>query len=133
MRQVPEGIIDHVEIPVSQFEQARAFYLAALAPLGLTEIIAVKAAADGASRAGFGCDGYPRLWLVGPRNPGAPVHLALRAASRDGVDAFHAQALHSGGRDNGGPGIRARYHDRYYAAYVLDPDGNNIEAVCQKA
>lgn len=131
MTQAPEGVIDHIEIPVSQFERARSFYRAALAPLGLEEIMSVKAADGEAWRAGFGKDSYPRLWLVGPRETAAPIHMALRASSRDSVDAFHAHALGAGGRDNGKPGIRTRYHDTYYAAYVLDPDGNNIEAVCQ--
>ena len=132
MWQAAEGIIDHVEIPVSQFERARTFYREALRPLGLEEIIVVEAATGDACRAGFGKDGYPGLWLIGPRETGASVHLALRASSRESVDAFHAHALRSGGRDNGEPGIRTRYHDNYYAAYVLDPDGNNIEAVCQE-
>lgn len=99
MREAPEGVIDHVEIPVSHFERARAFYCEALGQLGLGEIISVKAAEGKAWRAGFGRDGYPRLWLIGPRKTGAPVHLALRVPSRESVDAFHAHALRSGGRD----------------------------------
>lgn len=76
--------------------------------------------------------GYPRLWIVGPREPSAQVHLAFRAERRDDVDKFYYAALQSGGLDNGKPYIRAHYHQSYYAAYVFDPDGNNIEAVCQQ-
>lgn len=133
MDYIDPGIIDHVEIPVSQFERARAFYQKALAPLGLEEILAVRAAGGDASRVGFGKDGDPRLWLVGPRATGGHVHIALRAENRKSVDGFYAHAIDAGGCDNGKPGVRTRYHDNYYAAYVLDPDGNNLEAVFQGA
>lgn len=132
MTQRSEGVIDHVEIPVSDFDQAKTFYREVLGHLGLEEVIAVKAADGAASRAGFGRDGYPSLWLIGSRKTGAPVHLAFRAVTRKAVDDFHNHAVQVGGRDNGGPGIRTRYHANCYTAYILDADGNNIEAVCQK-
>lgn len=132
MKEASEGVIDHIEIPVSDFERARVFYREVLRQLGLEEIIAVKATNGAACRAGFGRDSYPSLWLVGPRETGAAVHLAFRAATRQDVDEFHTRAVQAGGHDNGRPGIRLQYHASYYAAYILDADGNNIEAVCQK-
>lgn len=128
-------IINHVEFPVAEAERARRFYEAVLAPLGLTLVISIDTARTphGGARHGFGKNGYPSLWIHQKSGERLPIHLAFTADNRATVDAFHAAALANGGTDNGAPGIRERYHDHYYAAYVLDPDGNNIEAVCQRA
>jgi catechol 2,3-dioxygenase-like lactoylglutathione lyase family enzyme len=121
----PEYVLDHVGIPVADAAAARAFYERALEPLGFSIVMEL---ADGAVLA-LGLPRAPQVWLS-ESEARAPVHLAFRAADRARVDAFHAAALAAGGRDNGPPGVRAHYHPNYYAAYVLDPDGNNVEAVC---
>lgn len=128
-------IINHIELPVAEAEGARRFYEAALAPLGLTLVISIDPArtAHGGVRYGFGKNGYPSLWIHQQTGTELPIHIAFTADDRPAVDAFHAAALANGGTDNGAPGIRERYHANYYAAYVLDPDSNNIEAVCQRA
>jgi len=126
-------LIDHIEIPVSDLDVACRFYEAALAPLGVTRIISVDASrsASRTARHGLGKDGYPRLWLHGGEPVAGGLHIAFATPNRSQVDAFHAAAIAAGGNDNGAPGVRARYHSNYYAAFVLDPDGNNIEVVCQ--
>ncbi|MVA12235.1 VOC family protein [Agrobacterium vitis] len=128
-------MINHVEFPVAEAEGARRFYEAALAPLGLTLVISIDPARTphGGARYGFGKNGYPSLWIHQQGGAKLPIHIAFTADDRLAVDAFHAAALANGGTDNGAPGIRERYHENYYSAYVLDPDGNNIEAVCQRA
>jgi catechol 2,3-dioxygenase-like lactoylglutathione lyase family enzyme len=128
-------IINHVEFSVADAECARRFYAAALAPLGMTLVISIDPARTphGGARYGFGKNGYPSLWIHQECGAKLPIHIAFTADDRLAVDAFHAAALANGGTDNGAPGIRERYHENYYAAYVLDPDGNNIEAVCQRA
>ena len=118
-------ILDHLGVSVSNFDVSKAFYERALAPLGISLIMEVMEAA-----AGFGEDGKPFFWLEKQRTPVTEVHVAFLAKDRATVDAFHAAGLEAGGRDNGAPGVRATYHPDYYGAYVLDPDGNNIEAVC---
>jgi catechol 2,3-dioxygenase-like lactoylglutathione lyase family enzyme len=127
-------IINHVEFPVEEAKRSRRFYEAVLAPLGLTLVISIDPARTphGGARHGFGKNGYPSLWIHQKSGERLSIHLAFTADDRATVDAFHAAALAHGGTDNGAPGIRERYHDHYYAAYVLDPDGNNIEAVCQR-
>jgi len=125
------GIIDHIGLAASDFDRSLAFYSAALKPLGITLIVQFPADGPaGMAAAGFGRDGKPELWL----SPGGPVtphiHLALTANSRAEVDAFYSAARKAGGTDNGAPGIRAHYHPHYYGAFVLDPDGHNVEAVC---
>ncbi len=115
---------DHIALPVRDLARSLAFYEAALAPLGIARV----ARGDDGS-AGFGRDGDDAFW-VAPGNGSGTLHLAFTAEGHDAVDAFHAAALAAGGRDNGGPGLRTRYHADYYGAYVLDPDGNNVEAVC---
>lgn len=126
-------VIDHIELPVADAEASRRFYEAALEPLGLLLVVSIDPArtAHGGARHGFGRVGYPSLWLHEETGSRLSVHVAFAAGDRNAVDAFHAMALAHGGTDNGAPGIRERYHPNYYAAYVLDPDGNNIEAVCQ--
>ena len=125
-------MIDHVGFSVSDYERAKAFYGAALAPLGYTllrEVPAEKTEA-GFAAAGFGTDKKPDFWIAGEGKLERPVHVAIHAKDRDSVDAFYRAALAAGGKDNGAPGLRPRYHPNYYAAFVLDPDGHNIEAAC---
>lgn len=126
-------IINHVELPVADAERSRKFYEAALAPLGLALVISIEPVGSvrGGARHGFGKNGYPSIWVHGAEGLTRPIHVAFTAHDRATVDAFFSAALSHGGSDNGRPGIRERYHANYYAAYVLDPDGNNIEAVCQ--
>ncbi|MEW6273468.1 MAG: VOC family protein [Thermodesulfobacteriota bacterium] len=121
-------MIDHVGIRVSDFERSKRFYQAALAPLGYELMMEF----DGA--AGFGADGKPDFW-IGPSLGASTsaIHVAITSADRRAVDAFYAAAIAAGGRDNGKPGVRAEYHPTYYGAFVLDPDGNNVEAVCHAA
>jgi catechol 2,3-dioxygenase-like lactoylglutathione lyase family enzyme len=119
-------VLDHVGIRVSDFEQSKRFFTEALSPLGYELIMEPSVSA-----AGFGRQGKPDFW-IGQGDRGQPVHIAFAASDRASVDAFHEEALAAGGRNNGGPGLRPEYHQSYYAAYVFDPDGNNIEAVCHE-
>jgi catechol 2,3-dioxygenase-like lactoylglutathione lyase family enzyme len=118
--------IDHVTLRVRDLGTSRAFYERALETFGI-HVIELEGV-DGRELS-FGPEGSEDLVLA-EGEPAAPVHIAFLAHDPDTVDAFHAAALEAGGRDNGGPGRRPHYHERYYAAYVLDPDGNNVEAVC---
>lgn len=126
-------MLDHVGLAVSDLARSRLFYEACLRPLGIGLLMEVSPEQTGnASGLGFGADGKPFFW-IGDRSPPSPgVHVAFVAPSRAVVDAFHAVALAAGGRDNGAPGLRPHYHPNYYGAFVLDPDGNNVEAVCHK-
>ena len=121
----PKLVIDHLGIGVRDYEESRTFYERALAPLGL-ELVAEVDADNRA--AGFGRNGRDDFWIHEGR-PLGRMHVAFEAASSEEVDAFHAAAVEAGARDNGAPGLRPEYSDTYYAAYVLDPNGNNIEAV----
>ena len=127
------AILDHIEFAVADAERSRRFYEGALGPLGITVVISVgpERSRTGGTRYGMGQDGYPRIWFHDGEAPGTPIHLALATSKRDIVNAFHRAALAAGGIDNGAPGIREQYHPSYYAAFVRDPDGNNIEVVCQ--
>ena len=121
-------MIDHISLPVTAPAASASFYTKALAPLGYTVVMEMgPVCALGA--VGEKGEAFPELWLVPDQRP-TTIHLALTAARAEHVDAFHKAALAAGGRDNGGPGERAHYHPGYYAAFVLDPDGHNIEAVC---
>ncbi|GGX19757.1 glyoxalase [Pigmentiphaga litoralis] len=126
--------LDHVEFAVRDIEASRSFYERALAPLDIVRLITVgpERTRAGSTRHGFGKDGYPRLWIHDKERPGSGTHIAFATKKRAVVDAFHSAALSAGGIDNGPPGIRPRYHADYYAAYVLDPDGVNVEVVCQE-
>jgi catechol 2,3-dioxygenase-like lactoylglutathione lyase family enzyme len=128
-----DAILDHIEFTVADAERSRRFYEEALRPFGMTVILRVgpERTRTSGTRYGVGRDGYPRIWFHDGEAPGSPMHLALATTDRLVVDAFYAAALAAGGTDNGPPGVRERYHSNYYAAFVLDPDGNNIEAVCQ--
>jgi catechol 2,3-dioxygenase-like lactoylglutathione lyase family enzyme len=127
------AILDHIEFAVADVERSRRFYEEALRPFGMTVIVHVgpERSRTGGTRYGLGRDGYPRIWFHDGEAPGSPIHLALATADRHVVDAFHQAAIAAGGMDNGAPGVREHYHPDYYAAFVLDPDGNNVEAVCQ--
>jgi catechol 2,3-dioxygenase-like lactoylglutathione lyase family enzyme len=117
-------MIDHTGVTVSDVKRSTAFYRAALAPLGYVPMM------EGDGYAGFGVPPKPDFW-IGLGKPQAPfVHVAFRAETRTLVDAFYKAATAAGGRDNGAPGLRPHYHANYYGAFVLDPDGHNIEAVC---
>ena len=124
-------MIDHVGFPVSDYERSKAFYLKALAPLDYTLVMEVTQEQTGHDpAAGFGANGKPDFWIGGEGGLDKPLHVAIVAKDRATVDAFYKAAMAAGGRDNGAPGIRAHYHPNYYGAFVLDPDGHNIEAVC---
>jgi catechol 2,3-dioxygenase-like lactoylglutathione lyase family enzyme len=123
-------MIDHIGFPVSDYQRAKDFYAKALAPLGYTLIMEVTQEQGQAAAAGFGADGKPDFWIGGEGGMNKPLHVAILAGDRSTVDAFHRAALAAGGRDNGAPGVRSHYHPDYYGAFVLDPDGHNIEAVC---
>ena len=125
-------MLDHLDIFVSDLARSRAFYAAALAPLGFGVVLERPGAGVSLGIAiGFGRSSNPSgdLWLKLARPSEPRPHFAFTAATRESVDAFHAAALAAGGRDNGAPGLRA-YSPGYYAAFVLDPDGYNVEAVC---
>ena len=127
-------MLDHVGLPVSDIERSKAFYGRALAPLGITLIMEVTAEQTGdEAAAGFGARQKPFFWIGVSKRKAEHVHVAFAAGSRAIVDEFHAAGLAAGGKDNGAPGLRPHYHKDYYGAFVLDPDGHNIEAVCHHA
>jgi len=115
-------MIDHIKLHVGDAAASKAFYEQALAPLGYHVVMEPAPGVVGMGTT------FPDFWLAQSDSPTA-AHVALRAPDREAVDAFHAAALAAGGTDNGGPGPRPRYHPGYYGAFVLDPDGNNLEAV----
>lgn len=123
-------MIDHIGVKVADFDRAKAFYDRALAPLGASLLMMVPAEHTGGVKiGGYGRD-RPVYWLHETGVAGEAKHVAFTARSRAEVDAFHQAALAAGGKDNGAPGLRPHYHPNYYGAFVIDPDGNNIEAVC---
>ena len=119
-------MIDHIGLQVSDFARSKRFYAAALAPLGYKVLMEF-----GDDAAGFGVE-RPDFWIGKGAKPTAATHVCFAASSRAQVDAFHKAALAAGGKDNGGPGLRTQYHPTYYGAFVLDGDGNNVEAVCHQ-
>jgi catechol 2,3-dioxygenase-like lactoylglutathione lyase family enzyme len=126
-------MLDHVGISVADYSKSRAFYTAALMPLGIDVVMEVtREETGGYEGAGFGIDRKPSFWIGAGAAAGGATHVAFAADSRAAVDRFHAAAIAAGGRDNGRPGLRTDYHPDYYAAFVLDPDGNNVEAVCHR-
>jgi catechol 2,3-dioxygenase-like lactoylglutathione lyase family enzyme len=119
-------ILDHIGFAVADAQKSKAFYGRALAPLGIAVVMEFE------GWVGMGRDGRPQLWF-GPHDGAAgPIHLAFAADDRAQVRAFHEAALAAGAKDNGAPGLRPHYHENYYGAFVIDPDGHNIEAVCHK-
>jgi catechol 2,3-dioxygenase-like lactoylglutathione lyase family enzyme len=124
-------MLDHIGIAVSDYAASKVFHERALAPLGIGFIMEVtpEMTGNGSTSGGFGARGKPFFWISDGTGAGH-AHVAFVAPSRAVVDAFHEAALAAGGRDNGTPGLRSHYHPDYYGAFVLDPDGHNIEAVC---
>jgi len=124
-------MLDHVGIVVTDLERSKGFYAKAFAPLSIGIVAEVTAEQTGGdAHAGFGADGKAFFWIGGGQGRSGAVHFAFTARSRAEVDAFYRAALAAGGKDNGAPGLRPHYHANYYGAFVLDPDGHNIEAVC---
>ena len=120
-------ILDHVGLAVRDYEKSKDFFAKALATLGIGLIMEVE------GWAGFGKDGKPEFWFGVSTEKQRPMHIAFVAENREQVRAFYNAALAAGGKDNGAPGIREIYHPNYYGAFVLDPDGHNIETVCHAA
>lgn len=127
-------MLDHVGLPVADIAAARTFYDKALAPLGIAVMMEVTEQMTGGHGAhlGYGRGEVPFFWIGSGKPAASGVHVAFSAPDRATVDAFHAAALAAGGRDNGAPGLRPEYHPNYYGAFIIDPDGNNIEAVCHE-
>ena len=129
-------MIDHLGFDCSDFDRSMAFYRQSLAPLGLTPLMELTPEQTGGYHGcGFEEAGKPEFWIASGGDRGARpgpsgLHVAFRARDRAAVDAFHRAALAAGGLDNGGPGLRPHYHPNYYGAFVIDPDGHNVEAVC---
>jgi catechol 2,3-dioxygenase-like lactoylglutathione lyase family enzyme len=119
-------MFDHLGIGVSNLRESKSFYVKALQPLGVT------VAMEGPYGVGLGRKGKPSLWLSESSDKPAHLHIAFAAQTRAEVDAFHAAALAAGAKDNGPPGLRPHYHANYYGAFVIGPDGHNIEAVCHQ-
>lgn len=120
----PRCLFDHVSLPVRDLARSRAFYERALQPFGVRVV-------ESSLGPGFAIDDRGDFWIREQEMAAGSVHIAFAAPDRETVDAFHAAAVEAGGVDNGRPGLRPHYHSGYYAAFVLDPDGNNVEAVFQ--
>jgi catechol 2,3-dioxygenase-like lactoylglutathione lyase family enzyme len=127
-------ILDHIGFAVGDYEGAKAFYSAALKPLGISLVMEVEQNDHPGQKAcGYGgANGKPDFWLGSEGKTSPHIHVCFAAETRAAVDAFYEAALKAGAKDNGPPGIRAHYHPNYYGAFVLDPEGHNIEAVCHK-
>jgi len=124
-------MLDHIGFAVADLDRSRSFFAAALAPLAITPLAEVTAEQTGRdAHVGFGSNGKAFFWIGNGRSPAGTTHVAFVARSRAEVDAFYRAALGAGGKDNGSPGLRPHYHANYYGAFVIDPDGNNVEAVC---
>ena len=123
-------MLDHVDFAVQDFALSRAFYVAALAPLDIKPVIEINRD-DGRRGTGFGLAEPAQFYIGGGHPVTGRLHVAFAAQTRAAVDAFHRAALDAGGKDNGKPGLRRRYDGNYYAAYVIDPDGHVVEAVCR--
>lgn len=125
-------MIDHVTFGVRHFERSTAFYDQAFAPLGVKRLFTVPPEHSGGVKStGYG-DTRPWFWIAEEDATHGKLHICLTAKDRKTVDAFHAAGLAAGGTDNGAPGLRPHYHASYYGAFILDPDGHNIEAVCHQ-
>jgi catechol 2,3-dioxygenase-like lactoylglutathione lyase family enzyme len=121
------AMYDHIGLKVKSLDASVRFFKAALAPLGY------ELCSHDESGASFGPKGAPALWLSPSKGSAGPgVHIAFRAADRAAVDRFHKDGVKAGGKDNGRAGPRADYGPKYYAAFLIDPDGNNVEAVCNR-
>ena len=126
-------MIDHIGVAVADMDRAKAFYISALRPIGVGVLMEVSAEETGAeAHAGFGANDKAFFWIGTGLKPKGGTHVAFAVETRAEVDAFYRAAIAAGGRDNGAPGLRPEYHPDYYGAFVFDPDGNNIEAVCHR-
>jgi catechol 2,3-dioxygenase-like lactoylglutathione lyase family enzyme len=127
-------MIDHLSTYATDYPATKLFYETAFAPLGYTlqtEFVAEWNADFPTQRmCAFGVNGKPTFWIIETKEKSTPRHVAFSAVSRNAVDQFYAQAMTHGGKDNGQPGLRPHYHENYYGAFTIDPDGNNVEAVC---
>jgi catechol 2,3-dioxygenase-like lactoylglutathione lyase family enzyme len=125
-------MIDHIGFPVSDYERSKAFYTLAFAPLGYSLVMEIGGEHTESKfpAAGFGAGGKPDFWIGGEGGLVGILHVAVVATDRKTVDEFYRAAIAAGAKDNGAPGLRPHYHKNYYGAFVLDPDGHNIEAVC---
>lgn len=125
-------MIDHVGFKVADYARSKAFYQQLLGTLGYSLLMEITPEMTGTDHhhGGFGSQGKPAFWIGDGMPSGGGLHVAVIATNRSQVDAFHATGLAAGGRDNGAPGLRPHYHANYYGAFILDPDGHNIEAVC---
>ena len=119
-------MFDHLGVGVSNFAESKSFFLKALGPLGVALVM------EGPSGVGLGQNQKPSFWLHQTTDKPSPLHLAFAANDRKQVDDFYRAALSAGGKDNGPPGLRPHYRPNYYAAFVIGPDGHNIEAVCHR-
>jgi catechol 2,3-dioxygenase-like lactoylglutathione lyase family enzyme len=119
-------MLDHIIITVSNYEASKQFYSKALEPLGYNIVMEFGPAG------GFGIAGKPDFWIKEEEAVKPAIHVAFNAPDRPTVDKFYEAAMNAGGKDNGPPGLRPNYHPNYYGAFVFDPDGNNIEAVCHE-
>ena len=119
-------MFDHVGFGVSDYAASRAFFLESLAPLGVGIVM------EGEHGIGLGPVGKPSLWLFQTSEKPVPLHIAFTAGNRKQVQDFYRAALEAGGKDNGAPGLRPQYHSNYYGAFVIGPDGHNVEAVCHQ-
>ena len=127
-------MLDHVGISVSDYERSKAFYSKVLKPLGIELLFEVSSKETGDKRAtGFGTGKQAQFWISTGKPIKGAVHFAFTAKTREAVRAFYDAAMKAGGSDNGAPGLRPHYHENYFGAFVLDPDGHNIEAVCHLA
>lgn len=124
-------MIDHIDFAVTDLKRSREFYSRTLKPLGITPVMDINRR-NGHEGTGFGRDFLPQFWIGGGSAVVGRLHVAFEAKSPEAVDAFHGAALEAGGSCKGKPGLRPRYGDSYYAAFVLDPDGHTIEAVCRR-
>ena len=125
------SMLDHLNLGVSDVERSRSFYAAALGAIGIEELLSFgpEVTALGTKIIGYGTGRKPFFWIVDGQRVGEKTHVAFAVDSREKVRAFYEAALAAGGTDNGAPGLRPEYHDGYYGAFVLDPDGVNVEAV----
>jgi catechol 2,3-dioxygenase-like lactoylglutathione lyase family enzyme len=119
-------MLDHIGLQVQSYTRSKQFYAQALRPLGYELVMEFE------NTGGFGKDRKPDFWISQGTPASSPLHVAFASPDRATVDAFHRAALAAGGKDNGPPGLRPHYHPDYYGAFVFDPDGNNIEAVCHQ-
>jgi catechol 2,3-dioxygenase-like lactoylglutathione lyase family enzyme len=123
-------MIDHTGINCSDFKKSKDFYTKSLSAIGYSLLVELPVSVTGTNIAGFGEPPKPDFWVIKGTTNNPPIHVAFRVDTRAKVDSFFKAAIAAGGRDNGQPGLRPHYHLNYYGAFVLDPDGHNIEAVC---